>query len=137
MVDPAVREGPVAHPRPEHGVDGEAELLARVLRRHVAGVPAVDRLVAVDEVAEGDDVEVGVVGHAALVLEALEHRLEPGVGDAHHDVAEHVEEPPIRVPRRALVAGGPGERLDGPVVEAEVEDGVHHARHRDGGAGSD
>src|SRR5690606_37736114 len=52
LVDLAVADGPVAVPRPEHGVDGEPELLHRVGRERGAGVLAVDGLVAVYEDAE-------------------------------------------------------------------------------------
>jgi hypothetical protein len=58
------------------------------------------------------------------------------VVDAHDHVAEHVDQPAVGVVGEALVAGGVRQALDRLVVEAEVEDGVHHARHGDGGAGA-
>ena len=56
--------------------------------------------------------------------------------DAQHDAAVHGDEPAIAVVGEALVAGDGGETLDAAVVEAEVEDGVHHPRHRELGAGA-
>ena len=53
-----------------------------------------------------------------------------------HDVAEHLHEAAVGVPGEALVAGRLREPLDRVVVQAEVEDGVHHARHRLAGAGA-
>ena len=50
--------------------------------------------------------------------------------DAAHDVAEHLHEAPVGVPREALVLGLRGQTLHRLVVEAEVQDGVEHARHR-------
>ena len=50
------------------------------------------------------------------------------------DVAEHLHEAPVGVPREAVVLGLLGEPLDRLVVEAEVEDRVEHARHRLAGA---
>ena len=47
-----------------------------------------------------------------------------------HDVSVHLNETAIAVPREPVVAGAGGERLDGYVVEAQVQDGVHHAWHR-------
>ena len=54
--------------------------------------------------------------------------------DAVDDLAVHLDQPPVGVVREALVARGlrePGDRL---VVEAEIEDRVHHPGHRDCGA---
>ena len=57
--------------------------------------------------------------------------------DAEDDVAVHLDEPAVAVPREPLVPGPAGQGRDGLVVEAEVEDRVHHAGHRVPGAGAD
>jgi hypothetical protein len=51
--------------------------------------------------------------------------------DPEHDVAEHRHEAAVGVVRKAVVAGQLGQARDGLVVEAEVEDRVHHPGHRD------
>ena len=53
---------------------------------------------------------------------------------AEHDVAEHLDEAAVRIPREARVAGARSEAFDGAVVEADVQDRVHHAGHRLPGA---
>ena len=53
-------------------------------------------------------------------------------GIVEHDVGIHLDEAAIAVEREAAVAGEFGEAFGGLVVEAEIEDGVHHAGH--GGA---
>ena len=53
---------------------------------------------------------------------------------AHHDVAEHGDEAPVRIVDEPLFAGKPDQGLCNLVVEAQVEDGVHHPRHGDGGS---
>ena len=67
----------------------------------------------------------------------LEMLVFEAAGGAHDHVAEHVDEAAVAVPARALVAGFLDEAEHRLVVEAEVEDRVHHARHRGGGAGAD
>src|SRR5260370_17313763 len=57
--------------------------------------------------------------------------------DAHHGFAEHLDEAAARVEGEALVAGEFCEPLGGLLVEAEVQDRVHHARHRELGPGAD
>ena len=54
--------------------------------------------------------------------------------DAEHHVAVHFDEAPVAVVSEALVARAAREAFDRDVVEAEVEDRVHHAGHGDGGA---
>ena len=63
--------------------------------------------------------------------------LEVLVVDAHDDVAEHVDQAAIGVVGEPLVAGGVRQAFDDCVVQAEVEDRVHHAGHRGRGAGAD
>ncbi len=65
-------------------------------------------------------------------ISVLDSRLEP-----EHDVAVHGDEAAVAVVREARVAGQCDHALDGDVVEAEVQHGVHHARHRRAGAGAD
>jgi hypothetical protein len=57
--------------------------------------------------------------------------------DVQDDPAEHRDEAAVGVPAEALIAADGDEALEGRLVEAEVEDRVHHARHRELGAGAD
>ena len=56
--------------------------------------------------------------------------------DAEHHVGIHGDEAPVAVVGEAPVAGFLRQRLDGHVVEAEIEHGIHHARHRRARAGA-
>ena len=56
--------------------------------------------------------------------------------EAEDHVAVHLHEAAIAVPGEALVAGLLDEAAQGRLVEADVEDGVHHAGHADAGAGA-
>ena len=71
-----------------------------------------------------------------LFLELAEHVLEVVMVYAQHNVGVHLDEAAVAVIGEAAVAGAGGEALDGFVVEAEVEDGVHHAGHRHPRAGA-
>jgi hypothetical protein len=51
--------------------------------------------------------------------------------DAVDGLAEHLDQPAIAVPGELLVPRRPPETDDGLVVEPDVEDRVHHPRHRD------
>ncbi len=69
---------------------------------------------------------------AALVLERLERLVELGGRDVEHDPAEHGHEAAPGVVAEALVAGQLDQAADGVLVEAQVEDRVHHPRHAEG-----
>ena len=56
---------------------------------------------------------------------------------AHHDVAVHLDETAVAVPREAARSRSSWPAPDGLVVQSEVENRVHHARHRIARAGTD
>ena len=74
--------------------------------------------------------ELGVEHRADLELMVLDQLLEMMVLDAEHDLPVHLQKAAIAVIGEALVAALPRQTLHGLVVEAEIEHGVHHARHR-------
>ena len=117
-------------PRVEDGAHRAGELAAGVLREptHLLGV---DLLVGLDQLGEILGGEVGVAGDIAPSLEVGELLLEPIVLDPVDDLAVHLDQAPVRVGGEARVARALGEPLHGVVVEPEVQDRVHHPRHRD------
>ncbi len=66
----------------------------------------------------------------------VENVLEVMMLEAEHHVRIHRDEAAIAVIGEAAIAGEFGERFDRLVVEAEIEHGVHHARHRGAAAGA-
>ncbi len=79
--------------------------------------------------------QVGVVVDAELVLEPL-HRFLEGIVlvfmpllHSHDHVAVHLDEAAVGVVGKPGVAGGGGESLHGLVVQTQIQDRVHHARH--------
>ena len=125
----AVGDGPGAVPAAEHGLDRAAQLLGRLLGERLAGVPLDDLLVGVHEVAQQLVGDLGVRRGPGKLLGRLEERVELLAGQLQHDAGVHGHEAPVRVESEALVARLLGQALDGVVVEAQVEDGVHHAGH--------
>ena len=132
LVRAPVDLGPGRLPRVEDGADRALELVTRVLGELIPGVLRVDPLEAADQLAQVGGLEIDVLQDAALVLEGAEIPLEPVPVDAGDDVPEHLDQPAIGIEREALVPGRAREPLGRVVVQAEVEDRVHHAGHRDG-----
>lgn len=95
-----------------------------------------DGLELVDELLQVLGGQIGVGGDAAVVLHGDDGVLEQIAVEAHHDVGEHLDEAAVGVPSEARVVGLLDEAVDGLVVKAEVQHGVHHAGHGEGGAGA-
>ena len=53
--------------------------------------------------------------------------------DAQHDAAVHRDEPAVAVVGEALIVRAARQTLHARIVEAEVENGVHHSGHREFG----
>ena len=140
VVELAVEDGALVHPRAEHGADGAPELIPRVGREVLAGLLLHGLLEALDQLLQVVGGQVGVVLHAALVLQCVDDLLERVVIllryglHAEHHVTVHLHEAAVRVPCETGVARALGHGLDGLVVHTEVEDRIHHAGHRGAGA---
>ena len=116
-------------PAAEHGLDGLDELLVRILREGLVLVILVDLLEDDDELLEIVGVQINVVRDALVGLHLVDLFLEQALGDAHDDVSKHLHKAAIAIVGKARVAGLLGQTLNRLVVQAEVEDGVHHAGH--------
>ncbi len=126
---PPVQHRPVSVPRVEHGLDRQVHLLPRVLREVAAGVLADDLLVGLRQVLEVLGAQAGVGGHATGLLRDVNRVLEVLAVDVEHGLAEHLDQPPVGVPGEPLVVGLPGKAVHRLIRQADVEDGLHHARH--------
>ena len=91
-VQAAVGGGAVVVPGGEHGVDAEAQLIPRPVRKSPPGGVLHPRLHDGDEVAQRLGTQVAVVRHPLLCLGFVEQRFERLVLHAHDHVAEHGDE---------------------------------------------
>jgi hypothetical protein len=73
--------------------------------------------------------QLGVGGDAGLMARGGQRGLEVLSGNVEDGPAEHLDQPPVGVPGETLVTALRGETCDAGVVEADVEDRLHHAGH--------
>ena len=116
-------------PAAEHSLDRLDELLVRVLREGLVLIVLIDLLEDDNELLEIVGVQIDVVRDALGSLHLVDLFLKQALGHAHDDVRKHLHKAAVAVVGKAGVAGLLGQALDGRVVQAEVEDGVHHAGH--------
>ena len=133
----AVDAGALGVPGAEHGLDAHVHLGAGVLREVVAGLFLDDALEGFDEALEVLGGQLGVALDAACGLEVVEGIGEEVAVDVEDGLAEHLDEAAVGVPREALVTANGCEAEDRLIVEADVQDGFHHAGHGELRAGTD
>ena len=115
---PAVHDGALAHPAAEYRAHGHLELPVGIRRKPLARVLFAHPLELGDDPAQRRGIKVAVALGAGAPLCSLQHPLEPRVSYPKHDLAEQLDKPPVRVPRKPLAAAGPCEALDRAVVYA-------------------
>ena len=120
----------VAFPAGEDGADRAPQLVLRFLRKGCAGLALDDRLIFLDQRLPVFSRHLRIEEKAPVFLGDFQCFFELGMVEAHDDVGVHLDEAAIAVPRETRVARGFGKPRDGRIVEPEVEDGVHHPRHR-------
>jgi hypothetical protein len=109
----------------------------RILRKLAAELFRDDVLEAGDNGLPIAGGKIGVEHCPGIELVVLNQLLEMMMLDAEHDLSVHLDEAAVAVIGEALVAALSRHPGDGAVVETEVQDGIHHPRHRDAGAGAD
>ena len=81
--------------------------------------------------------ELVVELHLLRGLHAVEDVLELLLGNVENHVAEHLDEAAIGVISKAGIIAALGQRFHGLIVEAQVQNRVHHAGHGELCAGAD
>ena len=124
-------------PAAEHGLDSLDQLITGILREGTAFVLLVDLLEGADQFLQVVSSQVHVVLDALGFLHLVDLDLEQALRDHHNNVCKHLHETAVAVVCEAGVAGLLGQALNSLVVQAQVQDGVHHAGHGLTGTGTD
>ena len=127
LVHAAVDVGAGVVPGAEHGLDGLHELDLGILGEVLALLLLVELLEQNHQVLHVLGIQLHVLLDALLGLDVVDNLLKALLAQLHHHVGEHLDEPAVGVVGEAGVVGELGQALHHGVVEAQVEDGVHHA----------
>ena len=138
----AVDAGALVHPAAKDGLNGKAQLKLRIVREDGLAVRDLElgvqggldvigknALESIDELLQVLGRKLGVDANAGDQANLGQGILEQVGIDTHDDVGEHLDKATIAVPGKARVLRLGDKALDGIVVEAQVEDRVHHAGH--------
>ncbi len=147
VLDLAVPDGALAVPGLEDAADGPPQLGLRIVREFHAQDFLDPHLEGLGEVLQFVGGELGVALVTLLVLDVLHHAVQlladalavgrlDALGLLHDDVGVHHDEAAVGVIDETRVLGLLDEARDGLGAQADVQDGVHHARHGGTGAGA-
>ena len=137
LVHLAVHVGTGVIPAAEHSLDSLDQLLAGILGERLALVVLVDLLEDGDQFLQVVSGQIHVVGDALGLLHLVDLDLEQTLRHHHDNVCKHLHKAAVAVVGKTGVAGLLGQALNSLVVQAQVQDGVHHAGHGLTSAGTD
>ena len=116
-------------PGTENSLDSAHELFLRIVREVLADLFLILSLKLICELLQVVSGQLNVLRYALLSLHRVDELLEVLLADFHNDVGIHLDKSSVAVISPARVAGLLSHNFNNVLVEAEVEDGIHHARH--------
>ena len=126
----AVINRPLAHPGAEDRRDRVFELGVGFERELLAGLLLDDLQIVIGERFQVIGGEIDVLFGSDALLDRVHRLIETFIGNAHGDLAEQLDEATPGIVTEARVVGARDQALQRFGVQAEVQDRVHHARHR-------
>ncbi len=136
IIHPAVGICSRVVPGTEDSLDGLHQLNLRILREVLALLLFVEFLIPCDDRLKVFCLKLRVVNISVFFLLFLENGVKQRLGLTHDDVGEHLDESSVRIIGKPWIAGLLCKAHNRNIVESEVQDGIHHAGHRDRSAGT-
>ena len=78
--------------------------------------------------------QIDIIRDIDAPFQCVQFRFKGGVGYIVHDPAQHIQQSPVGIVRKAWIVRGRGQSHDRIGIQSDVEDRVHHARHGNRGA---
>ena len=125
-----VLDRPIAHPGVEHCSDCGAKLFEWVRGEHRSGSGVHDCSQVTQQSGHGLDTQVCLTLNAGLLDSRCNYLGERCI-NPQDDISKGLYESTVRVEGETLI-GGSSQTSSRVVVEAKVQDGVHHPGHRNG-----
>ena len=126
----AVNVGARVIPRTEDGLDSADQLFFRILRELFALLLQVDGLELLDEFLQVLSVQLDILLNALALLHSVDTLFKEALAQLHDDVRVHLDEAAVAVICKTGVRSLLCQTFNSLVVQAQVQDGIHHAGHR-------
>ena len=121
---------PRIHPRAEHGANRAPELLCHILREGSSQFLLHNALVIRNNALPILGRKIGIKRKSFPVLQRLENILEMMMINTKHHIRIHLDEPAIGIPSKPRITRIPRQCRNGHIVQPEIQNRIHHARHR-------
>ena len=122
--------GAVRFPACKHCAHRAPQLLVHILREGFAPFGFDKALIFADQLDQVIGLQFGVEEVTAIFLGNLQCILERMMVQPQHHIGIHLDEAAIAIPRKTGIARGSCKTFHGHIVKAQVEDRIHHPRHR-------
>ena len=129
FVHAAVNIGAGIVPGTENRFDGLHQLNLGFTREIGAFFLFVKRFEAADELFHVVFIQIGVLLHAFFRFHSVDYFFKLRLGKLHYHVGEHLYKTAVGVIRKPGISGKFCKFLYNLVVQPQIQDGVHHARH--------
>ncbi len=123
-------------PGAEHSLDGLHELDFGVRGKVGTHTLFIIGLELAHQLLEVFGAQLGIQLNPPVLLHDTQQLLELVLGQFHDHVGEHLDEASVGIVHKAGIAGQSGEALGNLVIDAKVQNRVHHARHGGSGTGA-
>ena len=117
-------------PRAEYRLDSLHELYLWILRELCAHFFRINCFIPCDDFFEIVRSQIGIIFCALRVFDLRQDALKERFAHLHDDIREHLDKPAIRIVGKPRIAGFLGEALYRDIVQAQIQNSIHHARHR-------
>ncbi len=143
LIELPVRDGAFIHPGAEDRIDSAPELIMRILREGHAKPAADFGLERPGEVTQIATSQLGIAPDTPLAFFPFNDQFE-GIPviltrrlQAEDDISVHLDEPTVRIVGEPFIAGSRNDSFHGRIVQTQIQDRIHHPRHRSGRSGAD
>jgi hypothetical protein len=120
----------LAVPRLEDRPDCPNELHVRILGQVLTGLLDEDAPEIGGQASQRSGRQPTVIRHVVFAARPGQRPLEQGGVNAEHRAPIHLHQPPVTIPREPVATPG-GQTGQGLVGQPDVEDRLHHPRHRE------
>ena len=136
VVQFSVQDRPVISPGTEDRFDGFHQLLLRILREFASENLYVQFFVSLNNILQIFSLQVNIELCADFCLLAVKNLVELLHRDFHYNIAEHLQKSSVAVIGKSFIICLLRQRDDSLVIQTEVQNRIHHARHGDRRSGT-
>ncbi len=129
LINPPVDNGPVVVPGVKNRLHSHFQLFKWLLREGFFNFFIYDFFICFHQTCQLLSIQFGVQLDAGPFFQLAERSLKVMMGNSQNHIAKHLDKAAVTVKGKPAVARNFSKGFNSGVVEAKIEDGVHHPGH--------